>query len=86
MQKCLDTKWKSPDKKGIAMEDVHQMHSYLSSYNGCSDVFLIYPKIGDSRDAEYKGEKRNETLHVSYVDLFDERGIRPVSQNILRIC
>ena len=71
----LDTKWKILEKYGdVKMDDIQQMHSYISEY-GTDEAYLLYPENNLS-DKEYPGDKG--ILHLSFVNLFDEKSIRPV--------
>lgn len=74
----LDTKWKILDKYGdVSMQDIQQMHSYISEY-GTNEAFLLYPKA-DLPNKDYSSDKG--VLHLSFVDLFDEKSICPITSN-----
>jgi len=70
-----DTKWKVLDEEknnqGVSQADMYQLFAYGKKYEGCEQLFLIYPKSHKSVPEEryYFHQTENLSLSVVFFDL-----------------
>lgn len=76
----LDTKWKIiKNENGVSSDDAQQLYSYITQYENCSEGFLLYPKSVGNHDQVFTDGK--ESLHLSFIDLFDIADSYPIPTN-----
>ena len=75
----LDTKWKlidaSDEKRnyGIDQSDMYQLYAYAKKYEGCNELYLVYPMYDGFQSTEikpfvYEGNETKVTLRAVYFD------------------